>query len=188
MDWVDIVILAYIFIGAISGLRRGLVMVLFSLAGYVVGVFLAIRYQTPLTAVLLAQLPVSNWIHHLLPVPAATVPGASLEAHRMIHSLVALLVFLVVIGAAELAGRLVGSTVTRMVKVFRVTGALNSIGGSLAGVAEHGVMVGLVLTMVLAYPALSHSPITTLIHRAPLASLLAGWMGHLAKIPGGTFL
>lgn len=188
MNWVDIIIVAYIFLGALSGLRRGLVLVLFSLAGYVAGVLIAERYQGMLTTLVLAKVPVSSWLARWLPVPALDVPGAQHQAANLAHTLTALVVFLLVVGLTEYAGRLVGQMVTRMVRSFRVTGFVNSLGGGVAGLAEHGVVVGLVLTLVSALPMLAHSPLFYTLHRDPLAMTLMGWFGHIVKLPGGTFL
>ena len=188
MDWIDLAVIAYIIIGAFSGLRRGLVLVLFSLAGYVVGVALAARYQKYTTHLLMASLPIAQWTAHLLPAPAAHIPGAHLEALHLAQVIVGLLVFLLIIGATEFVGRLIGEVITRLIGTFKVTGALNKVGGGLAGLAEHGVVVGIVLTVVLALPMIAHSPIARDLHRAPLAMTFVGWFGHISRLGGGSFL
>ncbi len=188
MDWIDLAVIAYIVIGAFSGLRRGLILVLFSLAGYVVGVALAAHYQKAATAMLMTSLPVGKWTAHLLPAPATHIPGAHLEALNLAHVIVGLLVFLLIIGATEFVGRLIGEVITRLIGSFKVTGMLNKVGGGLAGLAEHGVVVGIVLTIVLALPMIAHSPISRELHRAPLAMLFVGWFGHISRMGGGFFL
>lgn len=188
MDWIDLAVIAYIIIGAFNGLRRGLVLVLFSLAGYVVGVALAARYQKYTTHLLMASLPIAKWTAHVLPAPAAHIPGAHLEALHLAQVIVGLLVFLLIIGATEFVGRLIGEVITRLIGTFKVTGMLNKVGGGLAGLAEHGVVVGIVLTVVLALPMIAHSPIARDLHRAPLAMTFVGWFGHISRLGGGSFL
>lgn len=188
MDWIDLAVIAYIVIGAFSGLRRGLVLVLFSLAGYVVGVAIAAHYQKYATSLLMSSLPVGRWVGHLLPAPAAHVPGAHLEAVHLAQVIIGLLVFLLIIGATEFVGRLIGEVITRAIGSFKVTGLLNKVGGGLAGLAEHGVVVGIVLTVVLTLPMIAHSPISRELHRAPLAMMFVGWFGHISRMGGGFLL
>lgn len=188
MRWVDIVILLYIAIGAVSGLRRGLITVLFSLAGYITGIIIAAQYQAGLTQSLMAALPITKWARRILPGPAASVPGYTLQADDLIHTLIALLVFLIIVGAVEFLGRLVGEFLTRLVKTLRVTGFLNKAGGAAAGLAEHGVLIGLVITLLFALPVFHHSAVTQHLRHDQLVMVLVGWFGHLAKLPGGTFL
>lgn len=188
VHWIDLAILLYIAIGAVSGLRRGLVTVLFSLAGYIVGIIIATQYQAALTQSLMTTLPIDRWTRHLLPGPASTVPGYTIQADNLIHMLIALLVFLVIVGAVEFIGRLIGEFLTRVVKTLRITGFLNKLGGAVAGLAEHGILIGLLVTLIFALPLLNHSPLTMALRHDRLVMTLAGLFGHIAKLPGGTFL
>lgn len=188
MDWVDIVIGGYLVLGIFSGLRRGLMIVLFSLAGYILGVVLASHYDAPLSTMLMGQLPLNAWVHHFIPAPALASPGSTKAAFHLIRVLIGLIVFLLVIGVVELIGRWIGQVLTRIITVFRITGVLNRLGGGVVGLAEHGVVVGVVLTVVMALPMLSHSVLSREITHAPLASTLILLFGHVAKLPGGTFL
>lgn len=188
MDWVDLVLIGYLVLGALYGLRRGLVWVGFSLAGYIVGVLVADHMSKPLTKLVVTAAPIRRWVEHYLPAPAAAVPGARLQAWHLAHTLIGLIVFLVIVGALEFVGRTVGSAVSQGVSAFRVTSFLNRIGGVAVGVAEHGVVAGLILTLLMTVPALGHTSVSTEIHRAPLASSLMGWFGHIAKLPGGKYL
>lgn len=185
MDWIDVVVVAYVVIGALTGLRRGLVLVLFSLAGYVAGVAIAARFGGSLTKTLLSVLPVKKWVAHFLPAPAASVPGATVQAYNLAHIILSLLVFLLVIGAAEFVGRLCGEFVTHILRTFKITGALNKLGGGLAGLAEHSLVAGIVLTVILAFPMIAHSPMGKDLHHAPIAMLLVGWFNHLSRLGGG---
>lgn len=188
LRWIDIAIVLYIAIGAFSGLRRGLVTVLFSLSGYIVGIIVATQYQAFLTQSLMTSLPIARWTRHLLPGPASSIPGYTIQADNLIHTLVALLVFLAIVGAVEFVGRLVGEFLTRVVKTLRITGFLNKVGGAVAGLAEHGILIGLLVTVIFALPLLNHSPLTTALRHDRLVMALAGLFGHIAKLPGGTFL
>ncbi len=185
MDWIDVVVVGYVVIGALTGLRRGLVLVLFSLAGYVAGIAIAARFGGTLTQTLLSALPVKKWVAHFLPAPAANVPGATVQAYNLAHIFLALLVFLLVIGAAEFVGRLAGEFATHILRAFKITGALNKLGGGLAGLAEHSLVAGLVLTIILAFPMIAHSPMGKDLHHAPIAMLLVGWFNHLSRLGGG---
>jgi len=49
MNWLDIVIIVVIAIAALNGLRMGIIKAVLSLAGVIVGVFLAGRYYVPLS-------------------------------------------------------------------------------------------------------------------------------------------
>lgn len=188
MDWVDLVIVLYLALGVVSGLRRGFMLVLFSLAGYVVGVMVAAHFKAQVTATLLRQLPVTAWVHQLLPAPALASPSSTTAAVHLFQSLVGILVFLLIVGIVEFFGRLVGDMLTRLVTTFRVTGTLNRIGGGLAGLAEHGVVAALILTVIFAVPVLAHTPISRQVTQAPLAGALMTWFTHLAKIPGIRYL
>ncbi len=188
MDWIDLVVIAYIVIGAFSGLRRGLILVLFSLAGYVVGVALAAHYQKYATTILMSSLPIGKWVAHMLPAPATHVPGAHQDALHLAHVIIGILVFLLIIGLAEFVGRIIGEVITRVIGTFKVTGMLNKVGGGLAGLFEHGLVVGIVATIVLALPMISHSAFSHALHKAPLAMMFVGWFGHISRLGGGFML
>ena len=188
LRWIDIAIVLYIAFGAVSGLKRGLVTVLFTLFGYIIGILLAIRFQGYLTQALMSALPISRWTRQLLPGPASTVPGYTIQANNLVHMLLALLVFLAIVGAVEFLGRLLGEFLTRVIKTLRITGLLNNIGGAIAGLAEHGILVGLLVTLIMALPLLNHSTLSTALRHDRLVMALAGIFGHIAKLPGGTFL
>ncbi|MDA8195053.1 MAG: CvpA family protein [Thermaerobacter sp.] len=186
--WVDVIVGVYLFLGVVSGHRRGLVLVVFSLAGYIVGIMAALRYQVPMTSLLLTQLPINTWIHHLLPAPALASPGATKAAFRLGRVLLGLVVFLLIVGTVEFFGRVLGQWVTHAVLSAPLTGMLNRVGGGVAGLAEHGVIAGLILTVVLGLPMLPHTGLYLQIVHAPLAAALIGWFGHLGRLPGGAYL
>lgn len=188
MDWIDIVVIAYILLGAISGLRRGFMLVVFSLMGYIAGLALAIQYKGPLTSVLLSRLPVRHWVSQILPAPASAAPQATIKALHLVHSLAGLLVILVVVTVMELFGRFIGELATRFVRVFHLTGMLNRIGGGVVGLAEHIMVAGLLLTLLLSFPLLNGTPISSQLHQSPLAMQIVSLFGRLVKLPGGKYL
>jgi len=188
MDWIDLGLIGYLILGAFYGLRRGLVWVGFSLVGYIVGVLVADRVAKPLTTLIVTAAPIHRWIGQYLPQAAARVPGARLDAWHLANSLVSLLVFLLVVGAAEFVGRTIGTVASQGVNVFRVTSFLNRILGVAVGLLEHGVVAGLVLSLALAIPAIGHSSVSQALHKAPLAGSLIGLFSRIAKVPGGRYL
>jgi uncharacterized membrane protein required for colicin V production len=181
--WLTILIVIYLALGAISGWRRGLVLVAFSVVGYIAGLWLASRYQARLTALLFSGLPVGRWVRAAVPVSAASIPGAQLEAMRLAHTLVALLAFLVILGGAELLARTVGQAVTGVVKHVILVRSVNTLGGLVAGLVENAVLTGLVLGLVLALPFVAHSAIADTIVKTPLAQDLVRWVGLLVHWP-----
>lgn len=188
MHWIDIVLAAYLVLGALYGLRRGLVWVGFSLIGYLVGIVVAEHSAKPLTRLVTAAIPVQQWVERYLPSPAAHIPGARIQAWHLAHTIMALVIFLVIVGAVEFVGRTIGTVASQGVRVFRFTALLNKIGGIAVGVLEHAVVAGLVITLLLTVPAIRHSPISRSIQRAPLAHTLIGAFHHIAKLPGGQYL
>ena len=188
MGWMDLILLAYLALGALYGVRRGLVWVGFSLLGYIAGVIVAEHISKSLTRIVTASIPLQHWVERYVPAPAAQIPGAKLQAWNMAHAILGLLVFLLIVGAVEFVGRTVGAVASRGVRVFRVTAVLNRVGGIAAGILEHGVVAGLILTVLLAVPAIGQSGLSRSIHHAPLASALINVFHRVVKIPGGQYL
>ncbi len=188
MDWIDWVVAGYLLLGALYGLRRGLVWVGFSLVGYIAGVIVADHSSRALTRMITAAAPLHRWVERYIPAPAAHIPGARAQAWHLAHSILALLVFLLIVGALEFVGRTIGAVASQGVGLFRLTAVLNKIGGIAAGIVEHGVVAGLILSVLLAVPDLGHSAISRSIFHAPLAAALLSTFRHIAKIPGGQYL
>lgn len=188
MHWLDLVIAAYLALGALYGLRRGLVWVGFSLIGYIVGVIVANHSSQSVTRLVTAALPLHHWVERYFPAAAAQVPGARLQAWNMAHTIVGLVVFLLIVGALEFVGRTVGTVASHGVHAFRLTSMLNRVGGIAIGIVEHGLVAGLVLSLLLAVPAVRQSAISRSLNGAPVASLLIHAFHHIAKVPGGLYL
>jgi len=188
MHWVDIVLFGYLILGAFYGLRRGLVWVGFSLVGYIAGVIVASRMSPSLTRFVTAAVPIRRWVERYLPAAAGSIQGARQQAWHTAEDLVTILVFILIVGALELVGRTVGSTISRSVSALRVTSFLNRLGGIGAGVLEHGMVAGLVLTLILAIPAVGQSSLSQSIHHAVVAQLLVEAFHRLGRIPVTQYL
>ena len=188
MHWLDIVLAIYLILGALYGLRRGLVWVGFSLAGYIAGVLLANRISKPVARIVMAWPPLRHWIGRYMPSPAAHIAGIQMGAWTLFHRVLDLVVFLAIIGVMELVGRSVGAAVSHGVRSIRLAGAVDRLGGVVAGIVEHAAVAGLVLTLLLTVPAVHQSALGRSLHKAPVAGALIKAFRDIAKIPGGQYL
>ncbi len=188
MHWLNIVLAIYLVLGALYGLRRGLVWVGFSLLGYIAGVLLANRLANPVAKIILAWVPLRNWVGRYLAAPASHVPGIHLGAWSLIHRVLDLVVFLAIIGVMELVGRSLGAAISRGVHSLRLAGAVDRLGGIAAGVLEHAAVAALVMTLLLAVPAVHQSSLGRSLNQDPLAGVLVKAFKNVAKIPGGQYL
>lgn len=182
-NWLSIAVLAYVALGAISGWRRGVILVVFSLAGYFVGLALAARYQSSITTLVLRALPVDRWLAGAFASPAIQSPGTLPAAERLAHLLVAVLIFVLVIGLVEMIARAIGEGLTRTVKLLPLVGGVNRLAGLAGGLLENAAVAGLVLGLLLSLPPVAHTPLGPAIRHTPLAYDLATWMGRLANWP-----
>ncbi|MCY0878135.1 MAG: CvpA family protein [Firmicutes bacterium] len=184
MDWLNLALGAYLAWGALQGLRRGLLGVGFSLAGYVIGILLAAHAASPLSRQVLTAVPVKTWIGHYLPAPAAGMAGARSAAWRLAQGLTQVIAFLLIVGAIEFVGRTVGSVLSQALRACPLASWLNRLGGMAAGIAEHGVVAGLVLSLLVAIPGLNGAGFSGAIRRSPLANITVREFHHLGRIPG----
>lgn len=187
-NWLTVVLVIYLALGAFSGWRRGFILVVFSLGGYLVGLAIASRFQSRVTGILAHALPISAWVKQIVPRAASSVPGAYTQGTHLALVLLGLLVFLVIVGASEMVARLFGETLTRVLSQVSLLRGLNTLGGLLGGMAEHAVIVGLVLGILLSVPFVAHTPLALLIHSTPLAIDLVHWVGGLAHWPAAKWL
>ncbi len=121
MNLFDIIILTVLCFFAVKGLVRGLVNEASSLAGLLVGGWLAYRFH-PLLAV-----PIKSALH--------------LPAH--LCSFLAFIVILLIIG---ICAHVVGNIITAALRLVML-GSLNRLGGLLIGVAEGALLLCLVLSV-----------------------------------------
>ncbi len=188
MNWVSIVILGYMGLGALSGLRRGLSLVAFSVAGYVVGILVATRYQHVIVASIMKALPIQHWVNRYVPLASSNLGGVHQTTDRWLLSVLGVVVFLLVIAVVESIGRSIGSGASHVVKSFRLTGFLNGIGGLAAGVVEHGLVACLILGLLVSFPLLSHTPLVLALNRNALVAMLVGWYHRISLTPAGKWL
>lgn len=188
MTWVSVCILGYMGLGALSGLRRGLTLVAFSLAGYVVGLLVASRYDHVIVSDVLRWRPLTRWINRRLASPTHGLLGPNLAHARWVEGLLGVLVFLVVIALAEAIGRSLGQGASQIVRGFRLTGFLNRVGGLAAGAVEHGLVVSVILGLLVSFPLLQHAAWVTRLDRNTLVSVMLSWYHRLSLSPAGHFL
>lgn len=121
MNLFDIIILSILCFFAVKGLVRGLVNEASSLAGLLVGGWLAYRFY-PLLAV-----PLKNALH--------------LPTH--LSSFLAFVILLLIIG---ICAHIIGNVITAALKLVML-GSLNRLGGLLIGVAEGALLLCMVFSI-----------------------------------------
>lgn len=130
MNFLDIIILVTLFFFALKGLVRGLVNEASSLAGLILGGWLAYRYY-----------------------PALSIPIKSI-LHIPLH-LSSFLAFMLVLMLTGLLAHILGNVVTAAVRVVML-GSINRLGGVLIGAAE-GVLL---LSMLFCIGSADYMPAT----------------------------
>ena len=122
MNYIDIVILLFLLYGAFRGFSKGLIIEVATLAGLILGVFIAIRYS-PFTEVILKDF---------------------LNITSRYLSYIALAVtFLLVVIAVYLLGKML----TRLVDIISL-GLVNKLLGTLLCIAKYFIMVCVLLMIV----------------------------------------
>ncbi|MCL5967625.1 MAG: CvpA family protein [Firmicutes bacterium] len=180
LNWLTIAVLVFLALGALGGFRRGLLLVVFSLAGYVGGLIAAARYQHAVTSSLMAVLPVRRLVIRFVP----TAQGSAFSYHQgvnLFHTILGLLVFLIMVGLAEAVARAVGVAITRVVARRGLLGAANRVGGLAGGLAENAVIGGLIFGLLLSLPIFDGTPIHHVIVHNALALALAHFVNHFAN-------
>lgn len=121
MNLIDIIILSILCFFALKGLVRGLVNEASSLAGLLVGGWLAYRFH-PLLAV-----PIKSALH--------------LPAH-----LSSFLAFIIILLAIGICAHIIGNVITAALRLVMM-GGLNRLGGLLIGVAEGALLLCMVFSI-----------------------------------------
>ncbi len=145
MNLIDIIILSVLCFFALKGLVRGLVNEASSLAGLLVGGWLAYRFH-PLLAV-----PIKSALH--------------LPAH--LSSFLAFIVILLITG---ICAHVVGNIITAALRLVML-GSLNRLGGLFIGVAEGSLLLCMVFSI--ASSGFMPEQIRNKIHATETANLLA---------------
>lgn len=121
MNLFDIIILAVLCFFAIKGLVRGLVNEASSLAGLLVGGWLAYRFHPLLAA------PIKSALH--------------LPTH--LSSFLAFVIILLIFG---ICAHIIGNVITTALRLVML-GSLNRLGGLLIGIAEGGILLCMVFSI-----------------------------------------
>lgn len=124
MNIFDIIILAVLFIFALKGLTRGFVNEASSLAGLILGGWLAYRYYPA----------VSVPIHNILHVPAH------------VSSFLAFMLLLILTGVIA---HILGNIITAAVRIVML-GSLNRLGGLLIGATEGALLLSMLFSIATA--------------------------------------
>jgi len=124
VNWVDIVIIVVAALGAITGLKQGLIRMVFTAAGLLIGITLAGNYSGGLAERLSAD-------------------GAQWAS---------VIAFVIILVAVMVVANLVGAVVRTFVKVL-LLGWLDSIGGLVVGLLIGALMIGAIFTVILEWEA-----------------------------------
>ena len=123
MTWLDILIIIVLAIAAFVGLRKGLIQMVFTLAGMVLGIFLAGRfYET-----------VAGWLTFITDTDLANVAA---------FVLILLIVLIVCLILAHLLTKLANIT---------LIGWVNRLGGALFGALLSGILMAAILAIITKY-------------------------------------
>lgn len=119
MNYIDIVILLFLLYGAFRGFSKGLIIEVATLAGLILGVFIAIRYSPFTEGILKDFLNITS---------------------RYLSYIALAVTFLLVVIAVYLLGKML----TRLVDIISL-GLVNKLLGTLLGIAKYFIMVCVLL-------------------------------------------
>lgn len=164
MNWVDYTIIAILVLGAISGLRKGLIMSISNIVCLLVSIIVAKTYYKALTVFLVENTPIAEKITGFLsdkaiansilmsPMGESAVFSLSGSFIRDLNSFITVLIINAIsILAIFLATRLVLSFAESFLTgVFNMPGLreLNSVGGAVIGTAKNIILLMLVFTVI----------------------------------------
>ena len=119
MNYIDIVILLFLLYGAFRGFSKGLIIEVATLAGLILGVFIAIRYSPFTEGILKDFLNITS---------------------RYLSYIALAVTFLLVVIVVYLLGKML----TRLVNIISL-GLVNKLLGTLLGIAKYFIMVCVLL-------------------------------------------
>ena len=122
MNYIDIVILLFLLYGAFRGFSKGLIIEVATLAGLILGVFIAIRYSPFTEGILKDFLNITS---------------------RYLSYIALAVAFLLVVIVVYLLGKML----TRLVDIISL-GLVNKLLGTLLGIAKYFIMVCVLLMIV----------------------------------------
>ena len=120
MNWLDIVIIIALILSLIGGLKAGLIASIFSIIGFVAGIFLAGQYY----------LPFANWM--------SIIPSET--AARIIA-------FVIILAAVIVVATLIGKIVTWLLDKTVILGWVNHLGGAVLGVVMGTFFIAVALAV-----------------------------------------
>mgnify|MGYP000534398377 FL=1 len=122
MNYIDVVILLFLLYGAFRGFSKGLIIEVATLAGLILGVFIAIRYSPFTEGILKDFLNITS---------------------RYLSYIALAVTFLLVVIVVYLLGKML----TRLVDIISL-GLVNKLLGTLLGIAKYFIMVCVLLMIV----------------------------------------
>ncbi len=122
MNYIDIIILLFLLYGAFRGFSKGLIIEVATLAGLILGVFIAIRYSPFTEGILKDFLNITS---------------------RYLSYIALAVTFLLVVIVVYLLGKML----TRLVDIISL-GLVNKLLGTLLGIAKYFIMVCVLLMIV----------------------------------------
>jgi membrane protein required for colicin V production len=128
MNWLDIVIIVILAISAFSGLKVGLIKVLFGVVGIIVGILLAGRFSDSLAGVLTFIDP--QW--------------AKIAA------------FAIILVAVLIVAAILGAVLSKLISLV-LLGWVNRLGGAVLGVVVGALFCGAILAIWVKYLGISDS-------------------------------
>ena len=124
MNWLDIVIIIGLALSVITGIQQGLIRILFTLAGGIIGVVLAGRYSDDLALKL-------TFISDL--------------------SIAGIVSFVVIVAATIIVAMILGMIVKKVVHVLPLVGWVDKLSGGIIGLLAGAISIGALLAMWLKY-------------------------------------
>lgn len=172
VNWLDIVVLVYVALGAWTGLRMGLALTIASLASYAVALWIAARWSDPVLAWASGRWhlapSLARWLHGLVQPAGATLtalyrtqmgPAASASAANFTNAAANLILhyaaFAVLFLAAHAVIWLFVRTVAARAPRRGPAGLANRVLGLCAGAAEHALIAAVVLGFVVSLGAIA---------------------------------
>lgn len=181
LNWLSLLVLLYLVLGAFAGWRRGLVLVAASVIGYIIGLVVAAHVQAGITRWLARVLPLKQWAALVVPHQGVAASARSIsDVVAWSHMALAVVVFLLILMLVGGAIRALGQAVTGLVRQIPLVRSANTVGGAAGGVVENMLIVGVILGLLLTLPLIQHGAVAVVVRQSPISVDLVHWVGKLA--------
>lgn len=181
LNWLSLAVILFLALGAVAGWRRGFVAVATSVIGYVIGLVLAAHFQAGITRYIAKLLPLRQWALGLLPKQGiAVAPHMLADTVAWARMVLAVLVFLLILIIVERIARLIGRSVTELVRRIPIVRTANTLGGIVGGLLENMLVVGIVLGLLLTLPLIKSGAVGAAVRQSPVSVTLVHWVGAVA--------